>query len=90
VDRQLQHYFLGVVSFGAVAVWATAGLLTAALALFVCAVVVHGSRLLSRRGTQRPHRAGHRQRPLRTRPLRDEAEGLPLVPDDPSLIIELG
>ena len=81
------RYFLGLVCFGAVAVSATAGLLPALLSLFACAVGVFAPRLLATQRTERPPR----QRPMRTRPLDNEArESLPMVPDEPSLIIELG
>jgi hypothetical protein len=81
------RYFLGLVCFGAVAVSATAGLLPALLSLFACAVGVFAPHLLTNQRTERPPR----RRPLGTRPLHDEAqESLPMVPDEPSLIIELG
>jgi hypothetical protein len=45
--------------------------------------------LLAKRRQVRPRAA--RPRPVRTRPLREELpESLPLVPDEPSLIIEFG
>lgn len=86
---QARRYFLGLLSFGAVAVWASTGLMTVVLALAACAVVVFGSRLLSERQTRRPKSARRRARPVDARSLRDE-DSLPLVPDEPSLIIELG
>jgi hypothetical protein len=90
VHEQARRYFLGLLSFGVVAVWATAGLVTVVLALVACAVVLFGSRLHSERGNRRRHAAGRPKRPVGTRPLRDEVGSLPLVPDDPSLIVELG
>jgi hypothetical protein len=90
VHEQARRYFLGLLSFGVVAVWATAGLITVIAALLACAVAVFGSRLLSERGTRPPQGARRRPRPVDTRPLRDEADSVPLVPDEPSLIVELG
>lgn len=94
MDGQVWRYFLGLVSFGFVAVWAAARMLPAALALLACAVTVGAPRLLRRRTATRSHRSGHatrQRRPTRTRPLRDEvAPTLPMVPDEPSLIVELG
>lgn len=94
MDRQMRRYFLGLVSFGFVAVWASAGVLPAALSLLACVLTVGGPRLLGRRATTRSHRSGHetpKPRPTRTRPLRDGvAPTLPMVPDEPSLIVELG
>jgi hypothetical protein len=89
VHGQARRYFLGLLSFGVVAVWATSGLVTVVLALLACAVVVHGSRLLPERKT-RLRDPRRRPRPVSTRPLRDETPRLPLVPDEPSLIVELG
>jgi hypothetical protein len=90
----MRRYFLGLVSFGFVAVWASAGMLPAALSLLACAVTVAAPRLLGRSATTRSHRSGHdtpKRRPTRTRPLRDGvAPTLPMVPDEPSLIVELG
>jgi len=84
VDNQLHRYFLGLVGFAFVVTWATLGLAVAVLALAACAALVAGPQQLERR--RRPARP----RPIRSRPLRDEAERLPLVPDEPSLILELG
>jgi hypothetical protein len=90
VHGQARRYFLGLLSFGVVAVWAASGLVTVALALLACTVVVHGLRLFSERKTTRSRDPGRRPRPVSTRPLRDETTHLPLVPDEPSLIVELG
>jgi hypothetical protein len=84
VERQLQRYFVGAVAFGFVVSWATLGLLTAVLAAGACAALVAGPQLLQRQ------RRAVRPRPVRARPLREEAESLPLVPDEPSLILEFG
>lgn len=93
MDGQMRRYFLGLVSFGFVAVWASAGMVPAALSLLACSVTVAAPRLLSRRATTRSHRSVLEtpKRPTRTRPLRDGvAPTLPMVPDEPSLIVELG
>jgi hypothetical protein len=90
VHGQARRYFLGLLSFGVVAVWATSGLVTVVLALLACAAVLHGSRLLPERKATRSRDLARRPRPVSTRPLRDETTRLPLVPDEPSLIVELG
>jgi hypothetical protein len=82
VEGQVRRYFVGIVAFGFVVVWATAGITTALLAVTACALIVAGPKLLAR-GAPKPK---SRPRPVRTRPLHEE---LPLVPDDPSLIVEL-
>jgi hypothetical protein len=84
VERQLQRYFVGAVAFGFVVSWATLGAVTAVLAVVACAALVAGPQQIQRR--RRPVRS----RPVRTRPLGEEAERLPLVPDEPSLILEFG
>ena len=86
MDTQLRRYFLGLVAFGFVACWSAEGLLAALLAAGSCVAIVAAPQL-SRRG----RRSQRRPRPIRARPLRDEMpESLPLVPDEPSLIIEFG
>jgi hypothetical protein len=86
---QLRTYFAGLVGFAFVVCWATTGLLTAALATGACVAVVNYPVLLAKRRQVRPRAA--RPRPVRTMPLREELpESLPLVPDEPSLIIEFG
>ncbi|HEY8030049.1 MAG TPA: hypothetical protein VIE38_11120 [Gaiellaceae bacterium] len=84
MNTQLQRYFVGLIGFGFVVAWSAAGVVTAILALLACAALVAGPQLLQRQ------RRAVRPRPVRARPLREEAEGLPLVPDDPSLILEFG
>ncbi|MFL5913354.1 MAG: hypothetical protein ACJ768_22650 [Gaiellaceae bacterium] len=89
MENQLRRYFAGLVGFAFVACWATGGLLMAVLATGACIAAVNGPTLLANR-RQAQSRAV-RPRPVRTRPLREEMpEGLPLVPDEPSLIIEFG
>jgi hypothetical protein len=84
VDDQLRRYFLGLVGFAFVVTWATLGAVIAVLAVVACAALVAGPKQLGRR--RRPARP----RPIRSRPLLDEGESLPLVPDEPSLILEFG
>jgi len=91
VQIQLRRYFLGLVGFAFVISWASAGALTALLALTVCISIVAVPDLLSRQAAAPTRRrSSERTRAhLRARPLRDEAEHeLPLVPDEPSLIFE--
>lgn len=89
MENQLHRYFAGLVGFGFVVCWATGGLLMAVLATGACVAIVNTPALSKRR------RARSRvQRPrstIRTRPMGDEMpESPPLVPDEPSLIIEFG
>lgn len=89
VESQLRRYFAGLVAFGFVVCLATTGLLTAVLATGACVAIVNAPALLAKRRQARPRAA--RSRPVRARPLREELpESLPLVPDEPSLIIEFG
>jgi len=89
VEMQLRRYFAGLVAFGFVVCWATTGLVTAALAMGACVAIVNAPVLLAKRRKARPRAV--RPRPVRARPLREELpESLPLVPDEPSLIIEFG
>ena len=93
VDGQVRRYFLGVISFGVVAVWSAEGMLAAALSLLACALTVYVPPLLVRRrpGPALRHERKTRQRPVRTRTLHTEPlSSRSVVPDDPSLIIELG
>jgi len=92
VEAQLRRYFLGLVGFGFVACWAAVGLVTGLLAVTACAAIVAGPQLLRRRTASRKRRAEPRRRPpVRARALADEEpQSLPLVPDEPSLILELG
>ncbi len=83
MEQQIRSYFIGIVAFAFVCAWATLGMKTAIFAVVVCAIAVAAPGYLRARRRQK--------RPVRTRPLRMEtASGLPLVPDEPSLIVELG
>ena len=84
MNTQLQRYFVGLIGFGFVVAWSAAGVVTAVLGVVACAALVAGPQVVERR--RRPARP----RPVRARPLREEAEGLPLVPDEPSLVLEFG
>jgi hypothetical protein len=89
MENQVRRYFAGLVSFGFVACWMAGGLQMAMLATGTCIAVVNAPALLGKRRAARPR--AQRPRPVRTRPLREEMpESLPLVPDEPSLIIEFG
>ena len=89
MENQLRRYFAGLVGFAFVVCWAAGSLLTAVLATGACVAVVNAPGLLATRRKARPRTV--RQRPMRARPLREELpESLPLVPDEPSLIIEFG
>lgn len=86
MDSQLRRYFIGLLAFGFVACWSAAGFLTAFLAAATCLAIVAAPQL-----SQRGRRSQRRPRPIRARPLRDEEpSSLPMVPDEPSLIIEFG
>ena len=89
VEMQLRRYFAGLIGFGFVVCWATNGLLTAVLAIGACVTIVNAPAVLAKRHRARPR--AQRPRPIRARPLNEEMpESLPLVPDEPSLIIEFG
>jgi hypothetical protein len=89
MENQLHRYFAGMVGFGFVACWMAGGLLMAMLATGTCVAIVNGPALLAKRRRVRPR--AQRPRPIRARPLREEMpDALPLVPDEPSLIIEFG
>lgn len=80
----VRRYFIGLTGFAFVMCWATAGLLVAIGALAVCLVIVLGPEASARR------RRARRPRAVRARPLVEERHGEhQLVPDDPSLVIEL-
>jgi hypothetical protein len=93
VERQLRRYFVGVITFGFVVTWIGVGALAAFLGLLAAsASMLLPGILEARRARRRPVRRraadGRPSRSVTTRPLADEpAEELPLVPDEPSLII---
>ena len=81
---EVRRYFIGLVGFAFVMCWATAGLLAAVGGLAVCAGIVWGPEVVAGSGRSR------RRRPARVRPLAQERPaGYDLVPDDPSLVVEL-
>jgi hypothetical protein len=93
VEQQLRRYYVGIISFGFVVTWFAVGTLAAFLGV-VCAVAtstIAPALLDARRARRRPPRrrlgdAGPRS--VTARPLAEEAaDELPLVPDEPSLII---
>lgn len=86
MEEQMRWRFYGLVGFGMVAMWSTVGLERAALAALVCVAVVNVPRaVVAMRSKPQPRR---RVAP-RTRPLRDEGSYRDIVPDEPSLIVEL-
>ena len=86
-EGQVRRYFIGLVGFAFVACWAAAGLAIALAALTACTVVVLAPELRRKATTTR--RAAPRPRAVRVRELsEEEPEELPLVPDEPSLIVE--
>ena len=87
MERQVHRCFLGSVGFAFVLTWATVGSVVAILAVVGCVAAMSLPRLLAKR-ERAPVRV--RRAAPRTRPLRDEADdGMPLVPDDPSLVISV-
>jgi hypothetical protein len=92
VERQLRRYFVGLISFGFIVTWIAVGTTAAFLGLVgaVISTIVPGV-LDARRARRRADRGvGNRGRArgVTARQLADEGpEELPLVPDEPSLII---
>jgi hypothetical protein len=89
MEQHLQRYALGVGGASFVIVWTTLGWKTALFAA-VCAVVAANWQRLAgvvQDRRSRPLPVRHRTA-LRARPLREEGDDeLPLVPDEPSLIL---
>jgi hypothetical protein len=84
IEGQVRRYFIGLVGFAFVVCWAAVGITVAIAALTACIVVVLAPDMRRKAPTR-----SRRARPVRTRPLVAEAlEELPLVPDEPSLIVE--
>jgi len=94
MEGQVRRYFIGLVGFGFASVAASAGVLVALAALAVCLALVRGpeiARAVLTSRARRPDRRHRSPRTIRTRPLVDGgADDLPLVPDEPSLILEVG
>jgi hypothetical protein len=85
VEQQVRSYLYGVLGFAFVVTWATLGATTAILAALACVAGLNAHRLAA---IGRPSRDVRPRRAIRARPLLDEDnERLPLVPDDPSLIL---
>ena len=93
MERQLRRYFIGIISFGFIVTWIAVGTMAAFLGVLgaVMATFVPGlvdARRARHRSAHRRVRDGSRPRAVTARPLGDDgAEKLPLVPDEPSLII---
>ena len=83
-----QRYFLGVLGFAFVVVWAALGVVDAVLATVACLAALNANRLASFR-TPRPRvTSSPRTRAVHARALQDENEPPHrLVPDEPSLVI---
>jgi hypothetical protein len=93
MEGQVRRYFIGLVGFGFTSVVASAGALTALAAVAVCLAVVCRPQIAKGFLNSRTRRPNHRHRTprtIRTRPLVGERpDDLPLVPDEPSLILEV-
>jgi hypothetical protein len=88
MEQQVRRYIFGASGAGFVLIWATLGSTTAILAVVAALVAMNSQRLIGIAQYRRQLPLPSRQRPaLRARPLREEGDELPLVPDDPSLII---
>jgi hypothetical protein len=88
MEQQVRRYVFGAAGGGFVLIWATLGSTTAILAVVAALVAMNSQRLTGIAHYRRQRPLPSRQRPaLRARPLREEGDELPLVPDDPSLII---
>jgi hypothetical protein len=88
MEQQVRRYVFGATGAGFVLVWTTLGSTTAILAVVAALAAMNSQRLIGIAQYRRQRPLPSRQRSvLRARPLRDEGDELPLVPDDPSLII---
>jgi hypothetical protein len=84
MEHRPLSFFFGTLGFAFVVVWATLGATVAVLALLACVAAANVHRLGAAPRRKPIH---ERRRTVAARPLRDEDERHPLVPDDPSLII---
>ncbi|HYY02852.1 MAG TPA: hypothetical protein VE736_03110 [Gaiellaceae bacterium] len=96
MEQQLRRYFIGIVTFGFIVTWIAIGTVAAFLAVLgtVAAMTAVPALLDSQRRQHRGNRgrAHSRVRPrtITARTLVDERpDELPLVPDEPSLIIDV-
>ena len=89
MEQQVQRYVFGVAGAGFVLIWTSLGLRTAILAAVGALVATNYQRLIEIARARRQRRARSRQRPaVRVQSLREESDdALPMVPDEPSLII---
>jgi hypothetical protein len=89
MEQQVRQYVFGAAGAGFALIWTTLGLRPAILAVVGALVATNYQRLLriARGRRQRPARSRQRQA-MRVRPLREESNALPMVPDEPSLIID--
>jgi hypothetical protein len=89
MQQHVHRYVGGAAGAGFVLVWTTLGVKTAVLAAVGALVAANWQRLAGIAQYRRPRPAARRPRPaIRVRPLREEGDyELPLVPDEPSLVI---
>jgi hypothetical protein len=89
MEQQVRRYVFGAAGAGFVLIWTTLGLTTAILAVVGGLVATNSQRLIAVARYRRHRPSRSRQRPaIRARPLREGGEEeLPLVPDEPSLVI---
>jgi hypothetical protein len=88
MEQQVRRYVFGAAGAGFVLIWTTLGSTTAVLAIVGALVATNSHRLIGIAHYRRQRPLPSRQRPaMRARPLREEGDELPLVPDEPSLII---
>jgi hypothetical protein len=88
MEEQIQRYAFGAAGASFVLIWTTLGLTTASLALTAALAATNYQRLISITPSRRQHPARPQQRQTtRVRTLREENDALPMVPDEPSLII---
>jgi hypothetical protein len=89
MEQQVQRYVIGAAGAGFVLVWTTLGLRPAILSVVAALAAANYQRLTVLSRGRRRSRSLSRQRPtIRGQRLRDERyDPLPMVPDEPSLII---
>jgi hypothetical protein len=89
MEQQIRRYVFGAAGAGFVLIWTTLGLRTATLSVVGALVAANYQRLIGIVGGRRQLPSRSRQRPaMRVRSLREESDdALPMVPDEPSLII---
>ncbi len=98
MEQQLRGYFIGLISFGFVVTSISAGLLTALAGLLAAVAAIRVMPAVTGRARkhERPRRPVRVATPRSKRPrgtaralVEERTDELPLVPDEPSLIISL-